>query len=226
LGRTDLIPVLASADGWIAVDKPPGMVVVPAPGTDASLWRALENERNERLWVVHRIDRGTSGLVLFARNADAHRTLSMAFERGEVRKTYLAFVHGAPPDGPIDAPLHTARRARMRPAHNGELGSLDARTDIRVVQTWNDASLIDARPRTGRRHQIRVHLKMIGTPLLADPIYGPPPSGCAAGLPPGRLTLHAHALEFGGIDVTSQLPDDLSGLRACLNEGSRPSPSG
>ena len=130
MGRTDLIPVLAEGDGWIAVDKPAGMVVVPAPGVATSLWRNLEEERSERLWVVHRIDRGTSGIVVFARNADAHRTLSMAFEHGEVRKTYLAFVGGTPPDGPIDAPLHNARRGRMRPAKDREPGSLDARTDV------------------------------------------------------------------------------------------------
>ncbi len=151
----------------------------------------------------------------------------MTFERGNVRKTYLAFVHGTPPDGPIDAPLHAARRGRTRPAKRREPGSLPTRTDIHVLQSWNDASLVEARPRTGRHHQIRVHLKLIGTPLLADPVYAPPPAGCAASLAPGRVTLHAHELEFAGVTVTSPLPADLSALRTCLGSaGSRPPPSG
>src|SRR5690242_11092234 len=82
LGLAELISVLAEADGWVAVDKPPGIVVVPAPTEEDSLWRSLESQRGERLWVVHRIDRGTSGVVVFARDPDTHRSLSMAFEHG------------------------------------------------------------------------------------------------------------------------------------------------
>src|SRR5439155_23853766 len=98
LGRAELV---AESDGWIAVDKPPGVPVVPAPTSGESLWRLLEAECGERLWVVHRIDRGTSGVVVFARDVHTHRRLSMAFEHGEVTKTYLAFVSGTPPDGPV-----------------------------------------------------------------------------------------------------------------------------
>jgi RluA family pseudouridine synthase len=206
LGRA---AVVAETDGWIAVDKPAGLPTVPAPTSAMSLWRTLEAERGERLWVVHRIDRGTSGLVVFAKNAESHRELSMAFERGEVRKTYLAFVRGTPPDGPIDAALHTARRGRMRPATPNEPGAVDARTDISVRQTWDEISLLDARPKTGRHHQIRVHLKLIGTPLLSDPIYG----GTVNELPPWRLTLHASGLVIDGAEVSSPLPDDLASLR-------------
>jgi tRNA pseudouridine32 synthase/23S rRNA pseudouridine746 synthase len=213
LGRSD---VIAETDGFIAVDKPAGLPTVPAPTHGESLWRTLEAERGERLWVVHRIDRGTSGVVVFARDPDTHRRLSVSFERGEVRKTYLAFVHGTPPDGPVDAPLHEARRGRMRPADENEHGALPARTDIRVVETWDDESLIEARPRTGRHHQIRVHLKMIGTPLLADPVYAPAATGCAESLEPGRVSLHAHSLEFDGTSITSPLADDLVALRSCL----------
>jgi 23S rRNA-/tRNA-specific pseudouridylate synthase len=209
------------------VDKPAGTVVVPAPGAATSLWRALEQERDERLWAVHRIDRGTSGVVLFARDADTHRELSMAFEHGRVVKTYLAFVYGAPSDGCIDVPLHAARRGRTRLAEPGETGALDAQTDIRVIDAWDDAALIEAHPRAGRHHQIRVHVKSVGTPLLVDPIYAPPPAGCAAELPPWRLTLHAHRLELDAIRVESPLPDDLSALRDCLaSADTRRPPSG
>ena len=206
MGRAD---VIAETGGWIAVDKPAGLPVVPAPTSGECLWRLLEAERDERLWVVHRIDRGTSGVVVFARDADTHRRLSMAFEHGDVTKTYLGFVQGTPPDGPIDAPLHEARRGRMRPARENEPGSLHARTDLRVLQTWDDVSLVEARPKTGRHHQIRVHLKMIGTPLLSDPIYG----GVVRELPNWRLTLHAHTLEFEDTRVESSLPTDLRALQ-------------
>ena len=216
MGRAE---VIAEGGGWIAVDKPAGLPVVPAPVSDDCLWRSLEAERGERLWVVHRLDRGTSGVVVFARDPDTHRRLSMAFEHGEVRKTYLAFVHGRPPEVPIDAPLHEARRGRMRPARPNEPRSLDARTDIRVLEMWKDASLVEARPRTGRHHQIRVHLKMIGTPLLADPVYAPAANGCAANLEDGRITLHAHTLEFEEAKLTSPLPGDLRRLQTCLGEG-------
>jgi RluA family pseudouridine synthase len=224
LGRT---AVIAEGGGWIAVDKPPGAVVVPAPTSDTSLWRELEAERGERLWVVHRIDRGTSGVVVFARDADTHRRLSMAFAQGRVEKSYLAFVRGAPPNATIDAALHPARRGRMRPAAPGEPGALHAHTDVRVVERWVDASLVEARPRTGRHHQIRVHLKMVGAPLLVDPVYGGPPEGCTSHLQPSRLTLHARAVDVDGARVESPLPGDLSALRTCLaREGSPPRPSG
>lgn len=214
MGRAD---VIAETDGWIAVDKPAGLPTVPAQTAAHSLWRILEADRGERLWAVHRIDSGTSGVVVFARDADTHRRLSMAFEHGEVQKTYLAFTHGRPPDGPITAPLHTARRGRTRPARPGESGALAARTDVGVLESWTDASLVQARPRTGRHHQIRVHLKLIGSPLLADPIYAPEPAGCAARLAEGRLTLHAWELALDGARVTAPMPPDLLALRACLS---------
>ena len=166
--------------------------------------------------MVHRIDRGTSGVVVFARGADTHRALSTAFEQGEVRKTYLAFVRGEPPDGTIDAPLHTARRGRMRPASDGEPKSIEAKTEVRVLERWTDASLVEAKPRTGRHHQIRVHLKFADAPLLVDPIYGGAPTRCASDLPSWRLTLHAHRLEIGNAVIESPLPDDLLAVRTCL----------
>ena len=220
MGRADLIRVVAESDDWLVVDKPSGLPVVPAPTSDASLWRTLEHQRDERLWVVHRIDRGTSGLVLFARNPVAHRSLSMGFEHGEVGKTYLAFVNGVPQDGRIDAPLHSARRGRMRPAKDREPGSLAARTDVRLLKTWDGAALLEARPHTGRHHQIRVHLKSAGAPLLIDPIYGGAPEGCASHLPNWRLTLHASKLAFRDTVIESPLPDDLVRVRDCLDADS------
>ena len=187
----------------LAVAKPPGLTVVPAtvgpPG--GCLRERLESARGERLWVVHRIDREASGLVVFARTAAAHRALSMDFEQRTVRKTYVAFVAGAldPGAGRIDVPLHAARRGKARPADPGEAGARDALTEYTAEAHWLggglDVSRVEARPATGRHHQIRVHLRARGTPILFDPLYGrgvrQEPLHRA---PCQRLALHAHRL--------------------------------
>ena len=206
--------ILVESPGWLAVDKPPGATVVPARGEDPerSLWRTLERSRGERLWVVHRIDRNTSGVVLFARDAPTHRALSSAFEGREVRKRYLGVTRGIPEplSGTIDIALHAARKGKMRPAAPGEAGALIAATDYGVYRRWDTTegpvALVEIRPRTGRQHQIRVHLRAIGTPLLVDPLYGGP----QAALGMERLALHAAALSFPdpvtGTDVTVEAP--------------------
>jgi tRNA pseudouridine32 synthase/23S rRNA pseudouridine746 synthase len=203
--------LLAEGRGFLAVDKPAGLVVVPARDEDpeACLKRVVERERGEPLWVVHRLDRGTSGVVLFARDPGAHRALCVAFEHGRVEKTYLAVVSPAPVDdaGTIDAPLHAARKGKMRPAEPGEAGALVSRTDWRVLRRDGDRALLEVRPRTGRQHQIRVHLRFAGMPLLFDPLYG--------GKGDSRLTLHAWRIRFedphGGawVEVETEIPGDL-----------------
>lgn len=203
--------VLHEEAGWFAVDKPAGVVVVPARGEapESSLWRALEAERGETLFVVHRIDRGTSGVVAFARTAEAHRAWSTAFEKGRVEKVYLALTHGAPPAGEVRAALVEAERGRMRVAGPGEAGK-PARSLVSVVRRWAEVALVEVAPRTGRTHQIRVHLAHLGHPILHDPLYGAPP---ASPLPIERLALHASRLvsphELGGVEVSAPLPADF-----------------
>jgi len=232
------VPVLYEDDDVLAVAKPPGVVVVPARNEEPerSLRRRLELERGEPLWVVHRLDRDTSGVVVFARNADAHRALSLAFERREARKTYLAVVRGAPPaeHGTIGTPLHPARRGKTRPAEPGEPGALPALTEYDLVRRWRlpavEVALLEARPRTGRHHQVRVHLRSVGAPLLVDPTYGRAERVTAAELGLGgdrvlcaRLTLHALRLELPGLGgaaplrIEAGLPDDLAALLAALD---------
>jgi RluA family pseudouridine synthase len=225
--------VLHRDDDFVAVAKPPGEPVIPARGepSEACLRRRLERQLGRRLFVVHRIDRDASGLVVFALGPRAHRAASLAFEERSVEKTYLAFVTGSPPagEGAIDVALHAARKGKTRPARPGEPGRQEALTRYRVVREWRHGdeavSLVEARPRTGRHHQIRVHLRTIGTPILFDPLYGrglmPKRLGDA---PCRRLALHAHRLELPGpgggarIALEAPLAVDLASLREWLDE--------
>jgi tRNA pseudouridine32 synthase/23S rRNA pseudouridine746 synthase len=229
------IAILHEDDALVAVSKPAGEPVIAERGgpAGACLRRRLERERGEGLWVVHRIDREASGLVVFARSAAAHRAISLAFERRRVRKEYLAFVAGElrPMRGRIDLALHAARRGKSRPARPGEPGSRPSVTDYRVLGCWRrgDAvvSLLDVRPQTGRHHQIRVHLRARGAPLLFDPLYG---RGLMSpqldGAPCRTLALHAWRLELparreGGerMMIEAPLAEELERLRAWLDSG-------
>ena len=169
------IPVLYAGRGFFAVNKPAGITVIPGRGEERepSLRERLEEERGEKLFVVHRLDRDTSGVLLFATTAEAHRALSMAFEAGRVDKRYRALCEGALRETrDVQVPLAPARKGRMRPAVPGEDGK-DARTIFRPLENFGDrATLVEAEPLTGRTHQIRVHLKSIGHPLLFDHQYG------------------------------------------------------
>jgi RluA family pseudouridine synthase len=198
------LAILHDDDRIVAINKPPGVPVVPAGGEppDACVRRMLEAQVRQALWVVHRLDRDTSGVLVFARSADAHRRLNAWFEQRLVSKRYVALTAGIPvPDrGAIEVPLHAARRGRTRPAAPGEHGQ-HAATDYAVVRAWTRgglaAALVEAHPRTGRHHQIRVHLRSAGTPILFDEIYGRSTlAGEWAEGPCRRLALHAVRLDL------------------------------
>lgn len=226
--------ILALAPDLVAVDKPAGLPVVPARGEapEHCLRARLEGELGERLWVVHRLDRETSGVVVFARHPDAHRALSLAFERREVAKTYVAFVGGPrlAEQGRVELALHAARRGKTRPARPGEPGARPAATTWRVARRWpvaGDAGLEIARlelaPETGRHHQIRVHLRSLGVPILFDRVYGrgsvalPPEAPCARlALHALRLTLPLDALDRART-FEAPLAQDLAALERWLD---------
>lgn len=212
------------------VDKPAGVTVVPAPGVPdgACLRDRVAAALGTAVWVVHRLDRDTSGVVAFARTADAHRALSMAFERRDVGKAYRALVRGvpAPRAGTIDLALHDARKGKSRPARPGEIGAREAATAYAVARAWRlDAghvAEVTLAPRTGRHHQLRVHLRAIGCPILGDTVYGGHDAGVSAGVAVPRLALHAEALDLphpGGarrLAVTAPWPLDLAAVTAWL----------
>ena len=207
--------VLAQKDGLVAIAKPPGLLVIPGRSADDQVCARdlLSAQLGKRVWVCHRIDRDTSGVVLFATDEKAHRAASMAFEQGLAKKKYLALVEGvvsAPLD--IDLPLAEGRKGKMRVGDDGK----PARTLVRPVEAFGNASLVECEPLTGRQHQIRVHLKAKGHPLLFDHQYGRKVASVIA-----RTPLHAASLriESLGIDVEAPLPADMAAAVEKLRVG-------
>ncbi len=192
--RSDPCCCVLYADPWLlALVKPSGLLSQPGLGpelADSLISRAQWRWPEARL--VHRLDRDTSGLILLARDAKTHRALSAAFAERRVRKTYLAMVQGLPADrgGIIDQPL---ARIATRPPRYGvvppECGGKPALTRWRLLRRAKGSSLLLLQPRTGRSHQLRVHLAALGHPVLGDPLYGDP-----AAAP--RLQLHAAGLQL------------------------------
>ena len=226
------LTILFADDDLVVVDKPAGMPTVPAPDAPpgACVRKVLERQMGAAVWVVHRLDRDTSGVLLFARTADAHRRFCLAFEERRVRKAYVALTMGPPAEREcrITTPLHPARRGKVRPAQPGEAGAWETVTRVVVRKRWSHGpaavALVDAHPETGRHHQIRAHLRSIGTPVLFDPLYGYPPAAEFAGAPARRLALHASRLlvPAGGASGPFQafeapLPADLTALLRWLD---------
>lgn len=179
---------------FVIAEKPPGLPTVPGRPVELHdcLWHRVRDLHPDAL-VVHRLDMGTSGLVVFARGIEAQRALSRAFEQRLVGKTYVALAAGDPAEdeGEIDLPLAADWLARPRQIVDREHGKA-ALTRWRVLQRHGTHSRLELQPRTGRSHQLRVHLSAIGHPLLGDPLYAPP--AIEAAMP--RLALHASALAF------------------------------
>jgi RluA family pseudouridine synthase len=184
------IRVLFENGDYLAVDKPEGVVSVGEAGK-GGLPELLRELFPGKLFPVHRLDRGASGVIVFAKNAAAHRHLNGEFDRREVRKTYLALVDGAiaASHGQINAPLREFGSGRMGvEPKRGKPSS----TEWKVAERLDGATLVRVFPATGRRHQIRVHLYHIGHPILGDLRYGERVR--QERFP--RLMLHALKVEF------------------------------
>jgi 23S rRNA pseudouridine1911/1915/1917 synthase len=177
------LTVLFEDADLVVIDKPAGLVVHPAAGhADHTLVNALLFQVKDlsgiggelRPGIVHRLDKDTSGVMVIAKNDETHRALTAAWNTDRVRKEYLALVYGTPsqPRGTIDAPIARDPRDRKRMAvvPTGRR----AVTDYEVVERLRHASLLRCSLRTGRTHQIRVHLKHLGHPIIGDPVYSGP----------------------------------------------------
>ncbi len=240
--------VLYEDEALVAIDKPSGVVAHPVGrirhGTLVNRLHArYRREGDPAADVVprlaHRLDKDTSGVVLVVKDRRLDAIVTRAFHRREVEKTYLALVHGSPvPDaGEIDLPIGPAQVRDTRLHMDVTEGGRHAVTRWRVLERFPGHTWLEVRPKTGRTHQIRVHLKALGFPIVADHLYGDlrplRRSTVVPNLPPeedsillDRLALHAHRLELVHpvtrlpLVVTSPLPADLAraleGLRALL----------
>lgn len=186
-----VIPILYEDRSVLVLDKPAGWLMVPTSWekTARNLQLALESSINARdFWArsrnikflrfVHRLDAETSGTILFVRSQGAVRAYSELFEGREVDKTYLAVIRGVPkqPEWTCTYPIAPVPGAKSRmqavTSKKPIAEAKDAETNFRVLKTAADTALVTARPRTGRTHQIRVHLAACGHPVLGDPLYG------------------------------------------------------
>lgn len=247
--RKRTIEMVYEDDHLLAVNKPAGLPVIPDRwNPDAPNLRDLmqtqyyryTGEVDLQLYIVHRIDADTSGVVLMAKDADTHRVLNTIFEHHQIRKTYLAVVRGTPEkmEGEIDLPIgkQSSGKNRMKIHKKGK----PSQTNYRVVEKFRNFSLLEVQPLTGRTHQIRVHLQAIGAPLAIDDKYS---EGSTALYISdlkrkirkdilvyedhpiiSRLTLHAWRLQFqmpGGaseILIEAPMPRDLSALHKLLRK--------
>ncbi len=167
------LDIIFEDDHIIVANKPAHLLTIPDrfDATKPSLYADL-NERFGKVFIVHRLDRETSGIIVFAKNDDAHRNLSLQFEKHETQKVYLALLDGVmhQDEGEIDRPIaeHSAIPGKMTIAKRGK-ASL---TLFKVTERFKHFTLVEADIRTGRTHQIRVHFQSLGYPLAVDVLYG------------------------------------------------------
>lgn len=175
------------------VNKPAGLLVIPGGyGEEENLRQMLEPVYG-RVWIVHRLDRHTSGVLVIARTADAHKSLNTQFEKHYVRKTYHALVNGVPQwnHTTIDRPLQPNgdRRHRTVVSEKGK----PSWTEVQVLERFTDCTLVEAIPKTGRTHQVRAHLAASGYPIVSDRLYRGQTLDSRS---IDRTALHALSIEF------------------------------
>ncbi|MBU6384273.1 MAG: RluA family pseudouridine synthase [Verrucomicrobia bacterium] len=224
------LEILYEDEAILAINKPAGMVVHPAPGHwSGTFVNALLAHCKEKIpgtdpmrpGIVHRLDKDTTGVLLAAKTLPAHQKLIEMFSTQKMEKLYLAICQGKPTNRIIEMPIgrHPVHRKEMTVLPDGR----EAITEIQVAACNDRASLVLAKPKTGRTHQIRVHLKHIGCPIIGDPLYG------KGELHP-RPLLHAYRLSFlhpiNGMPIrlVAPIPEDmkewlrkLCGPSLCMN---------
>lgn len=231
--------IILESDSFIAVNKPAGLLTVPDRYDQGlpSLKKILEN-KYEKIWIVHRLDRDTSGVIIFAKNEDTHKYLSHLFEERTIHKYYLGLVNGilAQKNSFVDMPIaeHPSVKGKMIATRKGK----PSYTHYEVLEEFHSYSWVQFRIETGRTHQIRVHMQHVGHPIVCDDIYG---SGQQIFLSSfkrnykqsksqesenpllNRLALHSWKLEFLADDGTdysleAPVPKDLKALLKQLNK--------
>lgn len=221
-------------DHFIVINKPAGLLSIPdREGKELSLKRMLQDEYGD-IFTIHRLDRETSGVIVFAKDEDTHKLLSKAFEERSVEKYYVGIVNGKLPEqeGSIILPImeHPGKRGVMVVNKKGKA----SHTDFKVLEEFGKFTLVEFRIHTGRTHQIRVHMADYGHPLICDPVYGDGAPILLSQIKKNynlskneleerpmlaRLALHSNRLvfEFNGkkFSFEAEMPKDL---RALLNQ--------
>ncbi len=207
--------IIAETENWVALNKPSGLLSIPdREGKEVSL-KILLKEKYGDIYTVHRIDKDTSGLIIFAKNEVTHKHLSKQFEERHTKKIYQGLVLGSPAlsSGSIEASImeHPAQNGTMIVHRKGK----EALTDYEVLADFGIYALIQFRIHTGRTHQIRVHMKDLGYPIVCDPLYGDGKPLLLSAIKSkfklskneleerpilGRLALHAFQLSFTDMD--------------------------
>jgi 23S rRNA pseudouridine955/2504/2580 synthase/23S rRNA pseudouridine1911/1915/1917 synthase len=229
-------------DDFMVINKPAGMLTIPdRHDQEIPSLQTLLKKTYGNIFTVHRLDRDTSGLILFARNEGAHRYFSQLFESREVRKFYLGLVTGQPepPQGSVDEPImeHPVQKGKMVTNRRGK-ASL---TDYETQEAFGLYSLVKLQIHTGRTHQIRVHMKHLGHPIAVDEMYGDPAPILLSTIKKKyrlgkfteeerplmtRLALHAWQLHFKDQQGVAQqleapLPKDLQAVLSQLRKHKR-----
>ena len=167
-----LFNIIFENDDFLAVDKPAGLLTIPDRTQSEPSLKDMLIHKYGNIYTVHRLDKDTSGLVLFAKTAEAHKFFSHLFEEREIEKYYLGIVIGCPANasGVLDAPIaeHPVHKGLMTVHRNGKASE----TGYDVLEANRHYSLVSFRLFTGRTHQIRVHTKNMGNPLACDDLYG------------------------------------------------------
>ena len=224
--------IIFENDRFIAINKPSGMLSIPDREQSQPSLKDQLLSRLGSIFTVHRLDKDTSGIILFAKDENTHKYLSLLFEGRQVEKYYQGLVHGCPAEkkGTIDAPIseHPLHKGLMVVHRNGK----PSVTDYEVVEPHRSFSLLEFRLHTGRTHQIRVHTKHIGHPLACDDLYGDGKPVMLSSIKRNyklskhdeeerpmlnRLALHSYRLKFTDtdgkiIDLKAELPKDMRAL--------------
>lgn len=221
--------IIFENDRFLAVNKPPGLLTIPDRHDDtlSSLYKTLQHQY-EKIFIVHRLDRETSGIILFAKDEATHKYLSRLFEQRNVEKYYLGIVQGTLPQkkGVIEEPIMEHPGGKGMMIHAKGKPSI---TEYESLEEYGIYSLVQFKIHTGRTHQIRLHMKHIGHPIACDELYGDPKPILLSSFKKkfklskhdeeerplfSRLALHSYELKFKdqdnkNIDLKAELPKDM-----------------